>query len=184
MRLKKLLLCLLLACLMAGCGGEKPDLSYEVESFAVDMSGYNGVKSVGHAFRGVSPAEVFRALEENGSAVFYLGYTGCHFCQKTVKVLNEAALELGVTVYYIDGYSTVYPLNDENHYDQKLIEALNDYLRTDENGEKALYTPHVFTIINGKIAESMISYDDTGNEEKDLENLGKTYRKMLEPFKS
>ena len=176
--MKKLLI-LILVFLMAGCSA-KPDLSYEVESFPVDMSGYDGVTSVDHNFVGVRCEEVFRAIQEKGSAVFYLGYKDCPHCQKCVKHLNKVAKELGVTVCYIDAKSKTYPLTDELMDD--LIVALYEVLRKDEDGEKALYTPHVFTIINGKVSGSQISMTETDDEEKDGEKLEKIYRKILEPF--
>ena len=176
--MKKLLI-LLCFFLLIGCA-PKPDLSYEVESYPVDMSVYDGVTSVGHAFVGVAPTEVFRAIQEKGSAIFYLGYGDCAFCQKYVKHLNKVAMDLGVTVCYIDAKSKTYPLTNELMDD--LIVALYDVLRRDENGEKALYTPHIFTIINGKIASSQISMTETDDPVKDGEKLEKIYRKMLEPF--
>ncbi len=181
--MKKILTLLLVSLLLVACGGEKPDLSYEVESYAVDMSSYPGVKSTGHAFRRVLVSEVFRAIEEGGSGVFYHGYSSCPFCRKCVAPLNEVATDLGVTVYYIDAYYEGAHLTDEEI--DKYIELLYTTLNEDpETGEKAVYTPQVFTIINGKVAGSKISMEETGNEEKDINKLKRDYRKLLQPFAS
>ena len=177
--MKKILMLLCVLFVICGCSA-KPDLSYEVNSYPVDMSGYDGVTSVGHNFVGVEVDEVFRAIQEKGSAVFYLGFKGCEHCQKAVKHLNKVAQELGVTVCYIDAKSETHPVTNEDLDD--LTIALYDVLNRDEYGEKALYTPHVFSIINGKIAGSYISMKETGDEAKDGENIEKIYRKILEPF--
>ena len=103
---------------MAGCSSvpKGDDINYiDIKSENVDMSGYDGMKSIDHHFMLISPDEFFRVAEEDGSGAFYFGHTGCPSCQHVVKWIEEAATNCDKTVYYIDGYSTVYPLDKEKH---------------------------------------------------------------------
>ena len=177
--MKKLLVLLLLVLCFACNGGVKPN-EYEVISTAVDMSGYEGVNSVNHNFKETTVSEITRALNEEGSGVFYVGYTNCSHCQKSVRYLNEVAQELGVIVYYVNAKNPDHPIQGESY--EELFNDLYDILNEDEDGKKAIFTPHVFSIINGKIVGSKIS-DAGGDDENSIKQLKNEYLKILEPFK-
>ncbi len=158
-RVLSLLLCFGLMMTMVGCSQETVNV-IDIESFAVDMSGYDGMDADDHNFRGITPEEFIRIYEEGGSGVFYIGYTGCSYCQSSVATYQEAAEETGTTIYYIDPYSEEY---DFFEYYDELIEILEPILRT-SGGTPMIYTPHIFAMVNGSFGTSLIGGGDTVEE--------------------
>ncbi|MBR5340911.1 MAG: hypothetical protein IK151_03185 [Erysipelotrichaceae bacterium] len=188
--MKKLLLFILIAVLLCGCGkkekeNEKPQYPYEIKSEAVDMSAYEGVSSTKHNFRLITVSELFNTIDNKSSGIFYLGRSNCGCCQKVCRYLNEVAMELGVTVYYIDVYNEKEPLTEQEMQD-KLFEYMWEILGKDADGNKSLLTPQVFSVVNGKFYGSQICSDgytldaDPSNEQ--VEKFKDSYRKIMEPF--
>lgn len=185
----KKLLCLLFICLLlVGCG-DKQDINevnytYDVNSRAVDMSGYDGLHSTGHQFVGITVDELFNVIDNKSSGAFYLGRTNCACCQTCIKYLNEVAANLNVTIYYLDAYDPIKPITDEEVID-KLTEYLYPIL-AEVDGERTLQTPTIFSVVNGEFKSSLIclgnwTFDDppTNSQVKKLENK---YTEILKPF--
>jgi len=183
--MKRLLVLLLIVLLLSGCQKEKPIKNdFDIETYEVDMTYYSGVTS-NNCFEGTSFEELKRCVEEKGSGIFYLGYIECPFCQSTVRYLDDVAMSLNVKVYYIDAYSDKYPFITNGNLDS-FIELMYDYLPYDEEDDrKVALTPHVFTIINGKVAQSQISFDPwnmNNPTETQIKLIKARYKEMLEPF--
>ena len=70
---------------------------------------------------------------------------------------------------------------------EKTMNYLYDILDENEEGEKDLMTPHLFTVINGHFGDSQICFDnmrvDNADAKKKAKALKKRYLEMLEPFK-
>ena len=176
--MKKLLIAILLCLLtLSGCGKDPVPTNTEVESFRVDMSGYRNMSSTNHQFLGVNPTEMLNVIKEGRSAVFYIGYLGCHNCQQAVQYINQAAEELGVTVYYMDCYGEK---EDFNAYLEETIEILNPILATDPDGHKGVFTPHVFAVVNGELMESKVGA--SFSSQKDIDKLVDEYKNIMRYF--
>lgn len=180
--MKKIIFLIVCLLSLSACQTKIIDNEFEIKTEDVDMTYYFGVQK-DNCFKKVKITEMDRCLKEGGSGIFYLGYIDCNFCQSMVRYLNDVALELGVTVYYIDVYD-----KDESYFDysEMYIEDLYDYLE-EEDGEKVVYTPHVFTIVNGKIDKSQVSFKDWDinlPSEEQIQKLKDTYKKMFKPFVS
>ena len=193
--MRKVLLAFLSIILLCSCTS-KNDINqdYEVVCKNVDMSCYDGVNSTNHCFKLVKTDEVYNVIDNKSSAVFFLGKKECSCCQELTKYLNEVALELGVTIYYIDVFNEEDPLvvyeDSKGSYTQsakKLEACLYDILEPNPEGKRSLLTPHLFAIINGEFKGSEIctdffDYDWENTTDKDINNVKKAYRKVLEPF--
>lgn len=184
--MKKIILALFVAFLLTACNSQKTPVASESEitGYAVDMSAYKGVSSTEHKFIGISPAELLKVIEEKGSAIVYLGYKDCHVCQEATRYVNEVAQELDVNVYYLDCASEQYPLKDEMF--TSVVNALSSILETNSSGEKAIFTPHLFTIINGEPQSGHISVVNSWQEgnpsEASVKELKDIYTELMKPF--
>ncbi len=188
--MKKLIFFLMICLLLASCGKKEeekivPEYPYEIKSEKVDMSAYDGVSSTDHNFRIIRLSELFNTIDMKSSGVFYLGRTNCGCCQDVCRYLNEVAREMGVTVYYIDVYDEKEPLTEKEAQD-KLFDYLYEILGSDEEGEKLLLTPHVFSVVNGEFYGSQICFDgydiDDHSSRKEIEEFKDSYRRIMEPF--
>lgn len=185
--MKKLLIALtMVLVLLTGCNKEKEEPREEVvitkvESFAVDMSRYRNMSSTNHQFVGITPETFLNLLKAGGNGIIYVGDSGCPVCNRAVPVLNDAAQELGVTVYYIDCYHPVYPLME---YINEFIAATKPILNV-HDGEPTVFTPHVFTVVNGEFVDSLIGIGELDPEtsEEDYQELKDTYMGMMDYFK-
>lgn len=91
---------------------------------------------------------------EHGTAVIYLGFPECPWCQAYVPMLNEVADVEGLEKIY---YYNIYTARKENTKEyQKIVSILDNYLQYDNEGNKRVYVPAVIVISEGKI----IGYDD------------------------
>ena len=188
--MKKVLSVLLVLLLCTSCGKDDDgeiNQSYNIVSKDVDMSGYEGVNSTNHNFRGVTVQELFNCIDEKSSAVFYLGRTNCACCQTCLKYLDRVSRNLNVTIYYIDVYDKDMPLTSTELCD-KLKEYIYDILEENEEGEKELQTPTVFSVINGELKKenSIVClsnyYWDTPPTEKQENRIMNKYEAILKPF--
>jgi len=169
---------------LTGCQNEKAEYTYIPQSEEVDMSGYIGIESV-HCFRLIKLPEMDKVIKSESSGIFYVGHESCSYCQSLVQYLNKAGIEAGVTIYYIDCYDLDYPLYSPDN-EELYIDDLYTTLREDE-GEKAIYTPQVFTVVNGIVKDSQIAAKDwevADPTSSQIEKLIKNYKKMFEPFVS
>lgn len=191
--MKKFLIFLVIILCLTGCKSEEIKNNYDIVSYDVDMSGYDGVNSTMHAFKRVTVDQLFNCIDEKSSAVFYLGRTNCACCQTCVQYLNKAAMELNVTVYYIDVYDKDMPLvvSDGSCPECKertelLRQYLYDILFVNDEGEKELQTPTVFSIVNGEIADHIIclgNYQwDNPPTEAQINKIINRYKQILKPF--
>jgi len=187
--MKKLLIVFLLLIALCGCGPkeEVPDVNYtyEIVSDKVDMSGYAGVSSTDHPFRIIKCQELFNTIDKESSGIFYLGRDNCNCCQKVCRYLSEVGKELGVTIYYIDVYNTDDTLTEKETQD-KLFNYMYEILGHDDEGNKALLTPQVFSVVNGKFYGSQICFDnyklDDVPSTSQVEKFKDSYRKIMKPF--
>ena len=74
----------------------------EVNSQKVDMKDYKQLEGNIANFQQITVAESTRFIKEGGSGIIYYGYVGCPFCERAIPLLNQAAIETGITIYYVD----------------------------------------------------------------------------------
>ena len=176
--MKRIFIVLLALIIITGCSkNQTPEsINYiEIESSKVDMSGYKEMNSVDHQFKQISPDELFRVIKEDGSGAFYFGSTNCPSCQDMVHYINKAASDLDVTIYYLDAYSEIYPIDKEDQ--EELYNVLYPILEERE-GKKTLLTPHFFVVVNGEFTSSQV-----GRIVEDDNKIIDKYKEMIEILK-
>lgn len=133
--------------------------------------------------------EIIRILE-NGTGVVYLGFPECKWCQAYVPYLDEVAKENNIdTIYYFN----IREDREKNTSDyKKIVELTSEFLGYDDEGEKRVFVPDVYVVLDGEILShnnetSMITEDilpiDYWTDEK-LDNLRQTLDEMFEPLAS
>lgn len=197
--MKKILTLVLTAFLLFGCsttptGGsstkEKIDVStlniLDLNTTDADMSDYTQLTDTKHVFKEISMEESIRLFEEGGSGVLYYGYSHCPYCQRAVPVLNNAAREEGLDIYYVDVTAEE---NQNSAVSEKLIGYIQDFLKKEE-GEPIFYVPQVFVVKDGEIVGDHLSLVDSYNinEQEDLneeqrKELKKIYIDMMDKLR-
>lgn len=125
-----------------------------------DMSGYTNLED-SNFFLSISYDEYMEAVSGNSkNMIVYMGTPNCHYCQDAVVELQKTAEQFSTNVFVLnlDELST-------EEFDA-VKETLRGFMKTDENGEEMVYTPHVVTIKKGKIEGSKVGFEsgDTYNE--------------------
>lgn len=133
--------------------------------------------------------EIIQILE-NGTGVVYLGFPECKWCQAYVPYLDEVAKENNIDKIY---YFNIREDREKNTADyKKIVELTSDFLLYNDEGEKRVFVPDVYVVLDGEILShnnetSMITEDilpiDYWTDEK-LDNLKKTLKEMFTPLSS
>lgn len=100
-----------------------------------------------------SLSDVFDMINDKKSGVVFLCYSGNSWCKEYAKVLNDASLDNGAKVYYVDIKNDMDNKSDSYN---KLIDLLENKLHKDITGTEVLYVPYLMFIDKGTIT----SYDN------------------------
>ncbi|MDD6231034.1 MAG: hypothetical protein PUA95_09950, partial [Lactimicrobium massiliense] len=113
---KTIIGCALLASLvLTGCGQSKTIQAsasasgnnagaINLNTSKPDLSAYVFLKDDDPAFLEISTEESLK-LFENGTGIVFYSYETCPWCNRVIPVLDEAAKEAGITVFYVNIYS-------------------------------------------------------------------------------
>jgi len=156
--MKKLTTSLLSLALLCGCGTKSEKITItnpiEMNTEPAIMTVYDWIGETIADFQEITFAESIRLFAEKGSGILYYGYDDCPWCERAVPVLNEAALETGITVYYVDIYGPFQP--SRSQFDE-LLGYIESALIEDEEGNKSFFVPLVIGVKNGEITDSHVS---------------------------
>lgn len=85
---------------------------------------------------------------ENGTGILYFGWQSCPWCRNALPALMEVAVDYGQSIHY---FNPKVIRSSENETYQFLMEYLDEYLSSDENGTKKLYVPDVYFLKDGQV---------------------------------
>ena len=183
---KWLFLPLLCLCVLAASCGKKKGETVPLSGEPSDMSEYILLADQEHVFYDLDVETMVKAMKDKKTFVAYFGYAECEWCAEAAPVLNQAAIESGMEVGYVNTRSN--PLWEKNteidHYDL-LVENVGEYLEYDSDGIRHLYTPTVFFIREGKVVgfhEGTVPDHNARNRlmtEEEREELLNTYRQLF-----
>ena len=175
--MKKLILLVILLLILGGCFDEtRVHVVSTVSTIVEDsekVSGFNNIVQT-------TPREFVSVYDQGGSGIFLFGGDDCTYCDIALPLINEAASEYGLTVYYIDTSSNLYPFVE---YDDEIIEILYDVLESDEKGQKVLYMPMLVSIENGRIGNYHIGLLEHEYNANDDDRLISIYQDVMESFR-
>ena len=160
---------------------------------ASDMSGYECAAGYEqpYCFVDMTVDDIAREVEAGSTFAFYSGFDTCPWCGVMLNSLNDAAIEAGAKVGYLDTRADPsWSSNlDIDGYDT-FVELFGSALDEDDDGKKHLYVPHVFFIKDGKLV-----YDHAGTvpgqaspsdalSDEQLEELKGIYRQGFDEITS
>ncbi len=165
-----------------------------------DGEKYNEVSiSRNNPIKYINTEEALKIIEEE-SAIIYVGAPWCPWCRNSVPVLFEAAEEMDVdTIYYLDldDEKSIYEVKDkklvktsdgsEGYYKllDKLSEKLNNYVLTDEEGnkydtlEKRIYMPYVIGVKAGRVVMDHVGTVSLNEDQNKYNSLTSKQKKEL-----
>ena len=121
---------------------------------AADLSGYKSMRDYTgeNMLVETTVAEAEENIKSGKSFVLFMSYADCPYCNRLIPYLNEAAVEQGVYIGYIDtrkdpSWQSNMDIDDYDVF----VKRFDKYLEDDEDGKKHLYTPDTYFIKNGKV---------------------------------
>lgn len=136
-----------------GPASEAPDAFSGRE--ASDVSGYAGMKNYDKdiMFVDTTVAEVAEMMDNGETFAVFASFDNCPWCNLIIPYLNDAAIDAGVHVGYINTRLKPEWSNNMDIDDYDLfVEKFGDWLSEDDDGKLHLYTPDLYFIKNGKVA--------------------------------
>ena len=100
-----------------------------------------------------SLSDVFDMLNDKKSGIVFFCYSDNSWCKEYAKVVNDASLDNGAKVYYVDIKNDMDKKSDSYN---KLVALLKNRLYKDINGKEVLYVPYLMFFKDGVIT----SYDN------------------------
>ena len=116
--------------------------------------GYNSMQEYSKEImlRDTTVKEVADKMDAGETFVVFASFETCPWCNLLIPYLNDAAIEAGMTVGYIDTRANPDWANNMDIDDYDLfVEKFGKYLKEDEDGLPHLYTPDTYFIKKGKI---------------------------------
>lgn len=164
-----------------------PAPNASVNANPADMSAYEGFDDTLNVFVEISLEDSLSKMEQGESFLIYYGKPNCPWCVEAIPLLNQAAKEKGVLVYYVDTSKS------ENYSEamfDTLIHRFEGWLLTNEEGEESFYVPDVALILKGQVASNHISTVDTHDPylgpmtDAEQTQLKEIYAEMIESLKA
>jgi len=134
-------LCLLLP--ITGCTVKPVDTLTDADKFAKE---YSVPKN--NPFKYVTVEEAIQFLEE-GTGIIYFGFPECPWCQASIKILTEALMDKNIKEVYYFNPKEIRENNTEEY--QKIVELTKEHLFETAEGEKRLFVPDTYFVLDGKI---------------------------------
>ena len=149
---------LITALIFSACGGSSDSEAAVNDALAgrelSDMSGYSGLEDYlkETVFVDLTVDELDELIKNKETFVAFFSFEACPYCNRLIPYLNDAALDAGVRVGYINTRANPEWQNnmDIDGYDT-VVEHFGSYFSKDEDGTPHLYVPDVYFIKNGKV---------------------------------
>lgn len=187
----------LLSVLLVGCSSANYSITkeYEMDNRVEvteitdsDKYNYTWMEDDDPAFIEISFEDSLNFFRNGWSGVLYYGKVGCRFCERAAPLVNKAAKEAGIQIYYIDSSKNMGETKEEA--DANYAEAeeyIGDSFVEGSDGVKGMYVPDVVGVKNGEMVDYKESLADgyNINESDQMSEEQKTelYHKYIEIIK-
>ena len=175
--IKKLMM-LVLCAFMLGC---TPKEQYKLD-YVTDgtISEFTEIKDKNPSIKEISLPSAITFFENKYSGVMVFAKPDSRYSQKAFAVLNQAAKDAGVTVYYVDVSRKFYKTDEEfMQYREKVGEIIDKTYLENPKGGTSLYIPDVMAVRDGAVVDFHVGiledYDIDVNPEMTEEQYKKIY---------
>ncbi len=124
---------------------------------------------------------VIDVLEEE-TGIIYMGFPTCALCQEITPILDDVAKNKKIKSILYYNFKEIRSNNTEEY--KKLVDILNDYIKTDEEGSKRLTAPTIIFINKGNIVGVYIGTISADQEEiitdEEKENLKNNFSSLID----
>lgn len=83
------------------------------------------------------------------TGIIYFSFPECPWCQAYTPILNDVAKENNIDTIYYYNIKEIRQNNTKEY--QQIVDLTKDYLYDDDNGNKRVYVPDVYFVVEGKI---------------------------------
>ena len=149
--MKKLMM-IVLCVFMLGC---TPKEQYKLD-YVTDgsISQFTEITDKEPSIKEISLPSAITFFENTYSGVMVFAKPDSRYSQKAFAVLNQAAKDAGVTVYYVDVSRKFYKTEEEfTRYREKVEEFIDVTYLENQQGGKSLYIPDVMAVKNGRVVD-------------------------------
>ena len=172
------LMILVLCAFILGC---TPKEQYKLD-YVTDgsISQFTEITDKNPSIKEISLPSAITFFENKYSGVMVFAKPDSRYSQKAFAVLNQAAKDAGVTVYYVDVSRKFYKTDEEfMQYREKVEEFIDKTYLENPKGGTSLYIPDVMAVKDGKVVDFHVGvledYDIDVNPEMTEEQYKKIY---------
>ena len=175
--MKKLMMLVLCAFMLAYTPKEQYKLDYVTDG---TISQFTEITDKNPSIKEISLPSAITFFENKYSGVMVFAKPDSRYSQKAFAVLNQAAKDAGVTVYYVDVSRKFYKTDEEfMQYREKVEEFIDVTYLENPKGGTSLYIPDVMAVKDGKVVDFHVGvledYDIDVNPEMTEEQYKKIY---------
>lgn len=149
--------------ILTGCSEVKvTKVNDEVKTDSIRFSEEYKKVSNNNVYKYTTYLNVMKTIKKE-TGIVYLGFPSCSLCQEITPILNDVAKEkkLKNILYY--NFKDIRANNTKEYQD--LVEILDEYVKSDEEGVKRIIAPTILFINNGKIVGVYIGTIHSDSEE-------------------
>lgn len=146
--MKKVVIVLMSIFLLVGCGktdGQKFKEEYEALNGNQNLINVTIDSDVDIKY--LNAKQIVSFLKE-GTGIIYFGFPSCPWCRNVLPILLEVASSNNIQISYLNPSGL---RNSKNKDFEEIMNILDSYLMTNEEGNKVLYVPDVYFVKDGQI---------------------------------
>lgn len=165
-----------------GCSSKPYKMDSRVEVTEItdsDKYNYTWMEDDDPAFAEISFEDALNFFRNGWSGVLYFGKVGCQFCERAAPLVNQAAKERNITIYYIDSSKNMGETEEiANANYEEIGTYISDSYLEDSDGNKSFYVPDVVGVKDGKMVDYKVSLAD-GYNINEQEQMNDSQKKQL-----
>ncbi len=105
------------------------------------------------SFTPMSFDEAIALFQDQGTGLVYFGFSRCPWCQEIVPLLQKAADQNGVEVFYVKTRDAMKERLYTDEQKDQIAPYIEEYLQDNDEGVPTLYVPLVLAVVDGQVVD-------------------------------